>query len=508
MNIRDHSSQFTIYLFTTNVDQGAATKVYLSQAGYDAYFFQDPLILEERLKENPPHILVFSTAALAGALNDFVTHVQGINDDIKFIALSSISQFDILAQYNSFGFMDVVSDDPVAIESRVVWSVDRACEQLYLTYQNEQLFDDLQNTKKQADEAHAAAIESVAQAREEAIRQAESAKPATPSVAVRIGDYKSAVSKEDLIQRFLNNVTGVPCVFFKFLPSVRSFVATHAAGFEASAIQGVGSQLELSEVKDLGGQMAVGLLPVRFSQMLVEAFHFNPPKPLPLYTQEFEGVLIYSGDLEKKILARLQEEFSLFSLCYSNMTLEKKVDSLEVQDFVTEVYNRNFYLKAVSDEVERARRLTQPLSVVKVSLDDLYEIESSLGEAVRDELLKSLATAITKTSRANDLTCRTGANEMAMILPHCSRNGAALRAERLRRIVEGTSFLDNGMKISVSLGISEYPTLCDSAKTLDETATKALSHIADKGGNKICLYKAPASYVPEFEVQEKVESRK
>ena len=67
MNIRDHSSQFTIYIFTTDVDQGASAKVYLSQAGYDAYFFQDPEALETRLKENAPHILIFSTAALGGA---------------------------------------------------------------------------------------------------------------------------------------------------------------------------------------------------------------------------------------------------------------------------------------------------------------------------------------------------------------------------------------------------------------------------------------------------------
>ncbi|MNJ99720.1 Diguanylate cyclase DosC [compost metagenome] len=498
MNIRDHSSQFTIYLFTLNVDQGAAAKVYLSQAGYDAYFFQDPLVLEERLKENAPHLLIFSTAALAGALNDFVKHVHEINDEIKFIALSAIGQFDILAQYNDFGFMDVVSDEALAFEARVVWSVDRACEKLYLTFQNEQLFDDLQTAKQHAEDSHAAALASIT-------KNLEDSKPvevAAPSVAMRIGDYKSAQSKEDIIQRFLNNISGIHCVFFKYLPTVKSFVATHASGVEVATIQGVGCQFETQELKDLGGQMAVGLLPVRFSQMLVEAFHFDPPKPLPLYTNTLEGILIYSGRLTSQELGRLNEEFSLFSLCYANMALEKKVDSLEVQDFVTEVYNRNYYFKVLADEVERARRLTRPISVVKIALDDFYEIESSLGEAVRDELLKSVATAITKTSRANDVTCRTGINEMALILPHCSRNGAALRAERLRRIVEGTSFMDNGMKVSISLGISEYPTLCDSAKNLDESATKALSHIVDKGGNKICLYKAPGSYTPEFQVIE------
>lgn len=493
MNIRDHSSQFTVFVFTTGVDLGASAKVYLSQAGYDAYFFQDVQTLEERIKENAPHFIVFATSALQGALSDFVEKVHGINDEIKFIAVTSISQFDILAQYNAHGFVDVISDEAAALESRIVWSVDRAAEKLFLTYQNEQIFDELQDTKNAKEEIHKAAVSAMKKAEE---------KPPVVQISTRIGDYRSAASKEDLIQKYLNHIPQqVLCVFFKFLPSVRSFVATHAVGVPASDIQGVGVQLESADMKDLGAQLAMGLLPPRFNEMLVEAFHLNPPKALPLYAHHsMEGIFVYSGHISKEESALLSEEFTLMSVCYTNFALEKKVDTLEVQDFVTELYNRNYYQKIVADEVSRSRRVKQPISVVKVALDDFYEIETSLGEAVRDELLKSVATVIVKTSRTNDVTCRTAANEMAMVLPHCSKKGAALRAERLRRIIEGTSFMDNGMKVSVSLGISEYPSLCDSAKSLDESASKALLHITDKGGNKICLYKAPDSHKPEFEV--------
>ncbi|MGZ3769676.1 MAG: GGDEF domain-containing protein [Bdellovibrio sp.] len=493
MNIREHSSHFTVFVFTTDVDLGASTKVYLSQAGYDAYFFQDPQTLEQSLSQNPPHILIFSTAALMGSLNDFVDLVHKINEDIKFIAISSAVQFETISQYNEHGFVDVVSEEKTALESKLVWAVDRACERLYLTYQNEQLYDDLNQTK-----------EKMAEVQEKAtavIRKAESEKAATLSISVHITDYRTAQSKEDLIQKYLNHIPEILCVFFKFLPSVRSFVATHALGVPGSDIQGVGVQLEISDLKDLSSQMAMGLLPPKFNEMLVDAFHFNPPKALPLYAQNsLEGLFVYPGNISAEQLAVINEEFTLLSICYSNLVLERKVDSLEVQDFVTELFNRNYYQKALGDEVARALRLKQPVSVIKVAMDDFYEIESSLGEGVRDELLKSVATMITKTSRTNDVTCRTGVNEISIILPHCPKKGAALRAERVRRIIEGTSFLDNGVKVSVSLGVSEYPTLCDTAKTLDESATKALMHIVDKGGNKICLFKASEAHRPEFEV--------
>lgn len=495
MDIRQHSSQFTVHVFTTDVDMGAPIKVALSQAGYDAFYFQDPNLLENALKETAPHILVFSTQALYGTLAEFVEHVRKINDEIKFIAVASLEQFEILAQYGSNGFSDVVVEEKTSLDQRILWSVDRVCEKIYLTYQNEQLFDDLEASQAMVSSVQASAAPLAAVPTP--VAPAASADLVSP----RIADYRSAQSKEDMVQKYLNHLPPMVCLFFKFLPTVRSFVATHATGIQASDIQGVGVQLDSADMKGLNAQMAVGLLPARFMEMLTEAFHFRPPKALPLYAHNnLEGVFVYSGEVNTQLSTALNEEFSLMSLCYSNLVLEKRVDTLEVQDYVTELYNRNYYQKILAEEVSRARRLKQPLSVVKVALDDIYEIESSLGDTVRDELLRSVAAIVTKTSRTNDVTCRTAANEMALILPHASKKGAAIRAERLRRIIEGTSFMDNGMKVSISLGVSEYPTLCESAKTLDETASKALLHITDKGGNKICLYKAPETHKPEFQI--------
>ncbi len=498
MNIRDYSSQFTVYVCSSDVDKGASAKVCLSQAGYDAYFFQDADGLEQRLNDNPPHVLVFSTSCLEGNLNDFVTHVLEINDDIKFVAMANLEQFGVLAQYNDHGFGDVISDEKTNLDLRVTWAVDRVCERLYLTYQNEQMFDELKAMQVKVEEVQSAADLNLKKAQEADVLVQEKSES---SFAHNLAVYRSAESKEDIVQKFLNNISDTLCIYFKYLGSVRSFVATHANGIPSDDIQGVGCQLESGDVKDLGAGLVLGRLPTRFDQMLDEAFQLKPPKILPLYANgAFEGVFVYSEKLSEAGQLRLSEEFSLMSLCYSHLALEKKVDSLEVQDFVTELFNRNHYTRVLSDEIERARRLRQPISVVKIAMDDFYEIESSLGEAVRDELLKSLGTVVHKTSRSNDVTCRTGMNEIAMVLPHCSKKGAALRAERLRRIVEGSSFLNSGMKISVSLGISEYPSLCESMKSLDETASKALSHIIDKGGNKICLFKAPDAHRPEFEV--------
>ncbi|MFP5518509.1 MAG: GGDEF domain-containing protein, partial [Bdellovibrionia bacterium] len=69
MNIREHSSKFNLYVFSTDVDLGASCKVHLSQAGYDAYFFQSEQDLFSRVKESAPHLVIFTTSSLVGSLS-------------------------------------------------------------------------------------------------------------------------------------------------------------------------------------------------------------------------------------------------------------------------------------------------------------------------------------------------------------------------------------------------------------------------------------------------------
>jgi diguanylate cyclase (GGDEF)-like protein len=478
-------------VYTTNVDQGAAVKVALGQAGYDAYYIQELEVFYQRLGEMTPHLVVFSTMSVQGSLSDFVNRILQVSSEIKLIALAEPQQFEALSQYNTLGLVDIVSTDGPNVDTRTLWAVDQVCETLYLTYQNEQLFADWK-------EAQAHREKLLSQIRDQKAVQEEAS---NRLLSNRIADYRSAASKEEVLQKYFERLEKNQTVYFKFLPSVRSFVATHASGFSANQIQGVGCQLEGQDLEGLNTQITVGLLPPMMMEMLSKVFQFTNPKVLPLFVQnELEGAVIYNGNLGKADALRVGEEFSLFSLCYSFFSLEKKVERLDVQDFTTELFNQKYYIEKLNEELERSRRLRQPVSVLKISIDDFYEIEQTLGANARDEILKTVSDFVRKAIRANDIPCRTHMNEVAVILPHCHKKGAALLGERLRRVVESSSIVDSGVKVSISVGVSEYPSLADSVISLDETSSKALAHIMEKGGNRICLYKPPGNFTPEFEV--------
>ena len=140
------------------------------------------------------------------------------------------------------------------------------------------------------------------------------------------------------------------------------------------------------------------------------------------------------------------------------------------------------------------------MSVVKVAVDSFAEIEVSQGRNFADEVIKKIAQVISRTSRLPDYSCRTDTNEFSLVLTNCNRKGAALRAERLRQILKAESFSQSGLVITVSQGISEYPSLTRTGLELDSSANKALHFISSKGGDKICIFKAPQNHQPDFQV--------
>lgn len=474
------------------MNHGATVKVHLSSAGYDAYFFQDEETLLQRVQSYAPHIVVMELAGLNQPLSDMIEKMNGVSPEIKFIFLVHQEPVDILLQYRSFGVESLLHcrKDPAdeeTLRDEVLFAVDRACEKLFLTYQNERLYQKLTESEQRHQLNKAVVKED--QARLEHVVKLD--------VSNRLADYKSVDSKEELIHRFFEKTPNQDWLYLRYVNQVSSFVVIAYQKFPPQQVDGLSYRIELKDLKDFLTQFSLGVTPPEMVQFLQSKMGVTISKALPLFVEgQLEGVFLTTSDLGTDF----NEEYSLFMLAYSHLHLEKKVKMLEILDPVTGLYNKNYYNRKLDEELFRAKRSSLPLCVVKISLDGLYNIESQFGEAVRDMVLKKVGEVVLKSSRANDISCRVDNNEMAVILPHCHRKGAAIRSERLRRMIESASVLENGMAVTISQGISEYPSLSYNAKSLDESSSKALSFIADKGGNKICIFKAPENFTPDFQV--------
>ena len=369
------------------------------------------------------------------------------------------------------------------VSAQVLHAVDLICENLFRLYQNEQIFKLQQETEqKMLTMSEAVVLE----------RRGPEVRP----FQMRISEYKTTDSKEELLQKFFQQTPMQSWVFLKYIKSIQTYIAVSHQNMEASWVEGLSYKIP-GDAAAFNHHILTGKFPESLIQYLMQKWDVPAIKIMPLTLKDsVEGILISTQDIG----ADVAEDFSLMTLVYQLMALESQPLHLDVEDSLTGFYNQLFYKRILEKEIDRSKRTLAPLSVVKIAIDSFNEIEASQGRAFTDEVIKKIAQVISQTSRLPDYACRTAENEFSLVLTNCNKKGAALRAERLRQILKSESFSRSGFVITVSQGISEYPTLTRASKSLDESAGKALGFIVSKGGDKICIFKAPADHQPDFQV--------
>ena len=494
-------SKFSLFLFTEDLDQSTDLRGHLAVSGYEVFMFRDQDMVIDRVRQAAPHVLIFEIEALQTTLSEFVEKVLEANSEVLFLPLVSASQALALNEYREYNFAGLVTKGEER-DLRLLWQVDQICSELYFQYQNEQLFD------------QKAELEKKLEVRESELKNIEKKNIQMGSIESfdsnrELKFYESARSKEELLdaylkqmeQKYLRKNQKLQALVLKFLPTVQSFVATLSLNLDLEKLKGIGARLEKEESENITAMLNSGALPVQLKQLLDQGLKisgyvckalFVPGAPEALLIFWVEGAEIQSSEFEN--------EFSFFQLCYQNLHLVRRLQELDLRDPVTDFEGHDYYFKRLDEEIARARRLQKPISVVKIAVDHLPEIEQAYGISNRNAIFRTIATLIKRSSRINDDCCRTEDNEISLILPHSARKGAAIRAERIRRLVENHSFNLSGHRVTLACGVSEYPSLCNSSEELEKTALQALNFIQEKGGNKVCLYRARTDFKPDFDV--------
>ena len=133
-------------------------------------------------------------------------------------------------------------------------------------------------------------------------------------------------------------------------------------------------------------------------------------------------------------------------------------------------------------------------ALVLVDVDAFKTINDVHGHPMGDEVLIHLAAVLRAQVRADDaVVARLGGDELAVLLPGCSAETAALRAEALLRAVrESTLPLPDGTQLqpSVSVGVAHVPGHGDNLRGLYSAADSALYAAKRSGRGRMAV--APA----------------
>jgi diguanylate cyclase (GGDEF)-like protein len=173
----------------------------------------------------------------------------------------------------------------------------------------------------------------------------------------------------------------------------------------------------------------------------------------------------------------------------SNAQLYKvfqETHKLAVTDGMTGLFNNRIFKEFLQVEYERGKRYNKDFSVVMADIDFFKKTNDKYGHLIGDQVLKSLGRTMKKSIRRSDIVARYGGEEFAFILPQTPIKKAFQLMEKVRKIIEQSSFTRQRIRITVSFGIAQtsFPRI-ESDLSLLEKADQALYRAKKNGRNRI-----------------------
>ena len=134
-----------------------------------------------------------------------------------------------------------------------------------------------------------------------------------------------------------------------------------------------------------------------------------------------------------------------------------RIEELAQIDDLTGALNRRYIMQALSDEITRAQRRTEPSSIAIIDLDHFKRINDRFGHLVGDEVLQGFSIAVGANIRSIDRLGRYGGEEFLLVLPHVSKEQATAAVNRLRKIVADVNWtaISDGLTVTMSAGVAQ-----------------------------------------------------
>jgi diguanylate cyclase (GGDEF)-like protein/PAS domain S-box-containing protein len=151
--------------------------------------------------------------------------------------------------------------------------------------------------------------------------------------------------------------------------------------------------------------------------------------------------------------------------------LEQHLRQQAAKDSLTGLANYRSLVGALDSEIKRSKRSGREFALLLFDLDDLKKINDRYGHLAGSQALCRLADALSMGCRDTDTAARFGGDEFALVLPETDAEAAEMVSQRIRHAFSNNS---KEPKLSVSVGIANYPKDGDAIESLLASADVAL----------------------------------
>lgn len=207
-----------------------------------------------------------------------------------------------------------------------------------------------------------------------------------------------------------------------------------------------------------------------------------------LYVNDFKPREFDKGQVSIVSLLATQATFAI-----ENIMLLEKTEIMAITDELTKLHNHRFFVRSLNEELKRAARYKQNLSLIMIDVDHFKHYNDTQGHLMGNDVLKEIARIMQNNIRDIDVVARYGGEEFAIVLPQTDKAKASVTAERIRAAVEEFDFPKGenqpGKRVTISLGVSMSPDDGLTGAELVGRADEMLYKAKREGRNRVCIYK-------------------
>ncbi|HTL34265.1 MAG TPA: EAL domain-containing protein [Kofleriaceae bacterium] len=201
---------------------------------------------------------------------------------------------------------------------------------------------------------------------------------------------------------------------------------------------------------------------------------------------ELRNVNTQLKEHERILEAQLSERGREISAATEQLAqMGNQLDALTLRDPLTGLYTHRAFQERLREEVARANRYSQPMSLLIADIDQFASVNYDLGYQAGDDILRKIATILQEDEspervRTSDVVARYSGEEFVLLLPETPKPGALTKAARLRDAV-AVQAMPGGRKLTLSIGVACLPEDAADPEGL-LTAAEAALRGAKRGG--------------------------
>ncbi|MEO8402787.1 MAG: EAL domain-containing protein [Gammaproteobacteria bacterium] len=222
----------------------------------------------------------------------------------------------------------------------------------------------------------------------------------------------------------------------------------------------------------------------------INLFLDNQRSSINLLDKKIDGLEKEVEDAKQELLnanIELKQKIAEHSTVDKSFTDHREnITKIQRHDILTELPNRILFNEALNKTISHAKRHNKIAAVLIINLDAFRDINTAMGRATGDFVLKRISKRFTKALRAEDMLARLEGDEFIVLLNDIEQaKFASVVAEKL---LAACSKPIKEFFVTASIGISIYPNDGESLEDLLNNADMALYKAKSSGGNSYQFY--------------------